>query len=52
MQVTDAQYQEDDRIEATIDGAVWIVPDDPRNRHRKAIAEWVAAGNEIAPQEA
>ena len=51
MQITSATYREDGCIEAMIAGVVWIVPNDPRNRHRKALAEWEAAGGEIAPHE-
>ena len=40
-------YTEFNLIEATIDGLLMTVPDDPANRHRQMIAEWEAEGNTI-----
>ncbi len=36
-------------IQATIDGVLMTVPDDPANSHRCIIAEWEAAGGVISP---
>lgn len=36
-------------IDATIDGTLLSVPDDPGNRHRQMVAEWEAQGNVIPP---
>ena len=40
-------YTEFNLIEATIDGLLMTVPNDPANRHRQMIAEWEAEGNTI-----
>ena len=42
-------YTASGNIDATIEGARRIVPDDPANRHRQMIAEWEAEGNSIPP---
>ena len=51
MTITSAQYlviaQSITVIQATIDGEVLQVPEDPDNRHYAAILEWVEAGNTI-----
>jgi len=49
MSVTSAEYVEGGAIHAEIDGRWLIVPNDPGNRHRAAIAVWETAGNTIAP---
>ena len=53
MNITSAQYKVDldgttkTGIKVTIDGVDYVVPIDTRNRHYRAILEWVAAGNTI-----
>lgn len=42
-------YAENGSIQAEIDGAVWLVPDDPENTERRVIAAWEAKGNTIPP---
>lgn len=53
--ITAAKYcqshNENDTIEATIDGVEMIVPMDTANRHYAAILEWVAEGNTIEEAE-
>jgi len=44
-----ANYTESGSIRAIIDGAQYIVSNNPANRHRQMIAEWEAEGNTIAP---
>lgn len=55
MTITTAQYlviaQSITVIQATIDGEVLQVPEDPDNRHYQAILEWVEAGNTIQEAE-
>ena len=55
MTITSAQYlviaQSITVIQATIDGEVLQVPEDPNNRHYQAILEWVEAGNTIQEAE-
>lgn len=46
--VTAATFTAFGAIDAIIDGVALIVPDDPANSHRRLIATWVAAGNQIA----
>lgn len=47
-QVKDVKRLEDGAIQATIDGVVMCIPDDPTNRHRQMIAEWESVkGNKI-----
>lgn len=38
-------------IEAEVDGVLWVIPDDPANRHRQMIMEWEAKGNTIPAYE-
>lgn len=46
--ITSAQFTESGMIRVTMDdGRVFDVPDDPANRHRSMVAEWVAEGNTI-----
>jgi hypothetical protein len=55
MKITSAKYHKlidgsnnnNDHIEATIDGEYMSVPLDPANRHYQAIQKWVAEGNKI-----
>lgn len=49
MTIQSAQYTQDGAITASIDGKTVTIPDNMANRHRMAIAEWEAEGNEIAP---
>lgn len=42
-------YTEFGRIEATIDGSLRSIPDDPGNNERRLITEWEAEGNIIPP---
>ena len=49
MVVSSARYTAAGWILAEIDGVAVCAPDDPANRHRQAIAAWVARGNLIAP---
>lgn len=49
MDITAAVFTEDGAILAIIDGVALTVPDDPANRHRQALADWEAAGNNISP---
>ena len=53
LEVTSAKYikssyeDNNDHIDAVIDGETVSVPLDPANRHYAAILEWVAEGNTI-----
>tara|TARA_R110002020_G_scaffold372864_1_gene584265 strand:+ start:339 stop:515 length:177 start_codon:yes stop_codon:yes gene_type:complete len=51
--VTSAKYSQVDGVNiciiAVIDGTKLSVPIDTANRHYKAIQDWVAEGNTIAP---
>ena len=52
MNIESAQYNKDNDdvnccIVTIIDGAKYLVPLDPANRHYQAIQEWVAEGNKI-----
>jgi hypothetical protein len=49
MMIESARYLETGDIEAVIDGAGWIVPDDMGYRFRVMIAEWEADGHTIEP---
>ena len=51
MIVSSARYTAAGWILADIDGVAICAPDDPANRHRQAVAAWVAGGNMIAPYE-
>lgn len=49
MAIEKVRYLDHGAILATIDGVEMCVPDDPDNRHRRALADWERAGNTIAP---
>ncbi len=49
MSISEAKYIAANAIEAVIDDAVTIVPDDMANRHRRMLAEWEAGGGVIEP---
>lgn len=48
--ITSAQFTESGMIHVVMDdGRQFDVPDDPANRHRQMVAEWVNSGNAVAP---
>lgn len=49
MEIESATYTERGDIAVVIEGRTYTVPDDMSNRHRRALAEWEAAGNAIGP---
>ena len=50
MTIENARYAADGAtVLATIDDIEMTIPDDPGNRHRQALAEWIAAGGVIEP---
>lgn len=49
--IESATYMESGHIQAVIDGASMVVPDDPMNRERRMIAAWERAGNKIGAYE-
>lgn len=47
--IESAKYTEFGSILAVIDGVEWTVPDDPANRDRQLLADWVGEGHVIEP---
>mgnify|MGYP000373699522 CR=1 FL=1 len=53
MTIENARHGEDGAtILATVDGIAMSIPNDPANRHRQALADWIAAGGIVTADEA
>lgn len=49
--IASARYTETGLVEAIIDGARVVIPQDPENRHWQILQQWIADGGEIDPYE-
>lgn len=52
--ITTVQFADEDNlsVSATINGQVYFIPVDSRNRHWQMVLEWVQQGNTIQPYQA